>query len=317
MPVKPIRNIVPKTQISATGAAWTAGFVLDISSKFPTRALANLYLGLYGDNVTDEALDTEIINELVSKIYLWEEAHGSILDLSGLDYFMIQKFFFGRNQLPLFGDVVDNAERYLVFPLTFEHPKFAGTGFPSTAAGKAVLQITLGTSSNIDGADYDVYGEFALAEPTTIITALTQNYTPTQTNTKLKIPLRAAGRCAGILLYGTTVRTTIQSAKLWINDAEQGYEVNDLLAKGISALRNNFGDLYRKFAIYEKVPAAATDGGPASLPAAVEWIKNAMNYTWLDFTDDPLDVAGKKFELEMVFGDTNPVRIIPVELIAV
>jgi len=317
MPIKPIRQIVPKTQISATGAAWTTGSVLDLSAKFPTSALANLYLGLYGDNVTDEALDTEIINELVSKIYLWEQTHGSILDLSGFDYFMLQKFFFGKYQLPLFGDVVDNAERYLVFPLMFEHPKFAGTGFPSVPAGKVVLQITYGTSSNIDGADYDVYGEFALSEPTSIITALTQNYVPTQTNTKLKIPLRAVGKCAGILLYGTTIRTTIQSMKLYLNDAELGIEVNDLLAKGISQLRNNFGSMYRKYAIYQKVPSAAADGGPSSLPSAVEWIKDSMNYTWIDFTDDPIDVAGKKFELEGIFGDTNPVRIIPVEIIPV
>jgi hypothetical protein len=320
----PARKIVPltaKTQISATGEAWTANSVLDFSSVLPAdQPIDSIIVGMYGDNVTDEALLSEIVNELYNKIYLKETGLGGIIDMSGADYLAALKLVFGLPDIPLFGDVTNDAERFCAFPLLFQHPAVPTTGLPPRPAGRYTLQVTLGTSSNIDGADYQLFAvRREGVTPTEVVTMLTQNYVPSTTGVPIKVRLRERGRCAGILLYGTTIRTTIQSVNVLINDREIDFKATDLVFKAVKQIYSRYGDWIGKHAIYEKVPSAATDNGPASLPAAVENLKDLMRYTYLDFGDPDgwPTVEGVKFELEITAGNTNAIRIIPVELLPV
>jgi hypothetical protein len=308
-----VREILPKTQISATGAAWTAGSIVDFSSKIPTVPMDALLLGLYGDNVTDEALMSEIVSELLSKIYIYHTTYGSLLDISGPDYLALLRMFWGLRTLPLFGGVTDNAERFLEMPIMFTHPKFPNLGLPASPAGSVVTQVTLGTSSNIDGADYQVDGVYRGREaPTEVLLARTLTFVPSATGAELKTRLTELGRCLGLLLYGTTAGTTISKIKILVDDKEVGDLAVDKVFKSWWQVQNLIGDIYGKFSIYEKVPSAAADNGPASLPSAVEWVKDLLNYTWIDFTEEPLAVGGHKFELAGIYGDTNQVRVIPV-----
>jgi len=114
------------------------------------------------------------------------------------------------------------------------------------------------------------------------------------------------------LIAGNDISTNIGDIDIWLDDKEIGIYTHNLVYKAIWQLDNKIGDIYRKFAIYQKVPAAASDGGPNSLPSPVEWILDDGNYIWLDFTDEPIAAAGHKLELEFVFGNANPIRIIPV-----
>jgi len=313
---------VPKTQISATGAAWTAGEMIDFSTKFPTDPVSRLFIGMYGDNVTDEATVSEIIDELCDKVYLKSSNYGPLYDLKGIDLFALLKAWQGIPLPFVSGGAADNNERSIWMCIPFGE-KFGDETycFPAMPLGDVTAQITLGTSAHLDGADYAVYAEtLPGVTPTGFFTAVTTHYTPTTTGEFIRVRLPGVGRIRGILLYGTTVRTTISKFKLYLDDKLVDIEETDLANKARMHYVARLGSYMGKFAVYEKVPASATDGGPASLPSALEDGYQHMNYNWIDFTPNPdnwLDVEGKKFEIAIEAGDTNAIRIITLAAIPV
>jgi len=193
------RNLVEKTQISATGSPWTANSYIDFSEKMPVLALSELYVTMYGDNVTDEALVSELVNELLNTLYFKSASLGVLHDIRGDDLVALLALMLGIPDPYVTGANVDNAERSITVLIPFSRFRFDNlVGCPPLAKGDWTAKIQLGTSSHVDGADYEVNAVLDIAKaPRYVLTTQTISKTPPVGATKIELP-------SGIFIQSST-----------------------------------------------------------------------------------------------------------------
>lgn len=274
----------------------------------PVNPLGHIWLTLKGLNVTDECTLAEFLARL-SKITV-SIAGQSIYNLSGADLFAWNCIHQGRE--PIFANriVTDNATRYLTMLIPFGRKLFdAAECHPATRKGEFQLKLEFSaTETAVDGLILSVGTvELLDASPTRCLKLTTLTATPAATGDfDLELPI--GNPLAGVLLWGTTVVTTtawtntIESLRLLIDNVE------DQFAKALQ--EDLHGDLLTRCGYLGDRGAAAGDD-------------QIVKYIYLDFSPDWKDdylveTAGRSsVKLRIVAGDTNPLRVLPVELMSV
>jgi len=295
------RIVVPKTQISAATAAWTANDFLDISNKFPILPVNRLLVTLFADNVTDEATYAELLSELLNTIYIKSTKLGVLVDITGADLEQILRHVFGVPQLPVTGGSADNSERSITYEVLFgRNEKDVEIGLPAHAIGSMTVKHQLGTSSGLDGADYKVEADCLDMSPKYCFSMATISDTPAATGKK-KYLLPSTGLYRGILLFGTTAYEAgaIKEPSLYLNQKSMDFDVDT-----IPLLARNFFD--------KKYPIV---GVADLLPRIEEGLNNLTKYYFIDFGEDidgMLNPIGKQLELQLNVATAEALRIIPI-----
>jgi len=278
------------------------------TKDLPVNPLGHIWLTLKGLQVTDESTLAAFMARL-SKITV-SIAGQSIYSLSGADLFAWNCIHQGR--APIFANRVvdDNACRYMTMLIPFGRRLFDPSEcHPATRKGEFQLRIEFSASeAEYDGLILSVGTvELLDASPTRCLKVTTLYVAaPVVGDNDLELPI--GNPLAGIMLWGTTVVTTttwtntIESLKFMIDNVESQY------AKAY--WEDLHGDLLTRCGYLGDYAAASGDDA-------------IVKYIYMDFdprgNDDWLiETAGRSsVKLRIVGGDTNPIRVLPVELMSV
>lgn len=298
--MKQIRSVlVPDESISA-GAVSTY--------DLPVNALSHIIFTLKCLNVTDEATLAEILAR-IDKISITRLGQTQ-LDLSFADLWALNVVMF--RGFPLLANRVatDNAVRHISLIIPFGRRLFDPTEcHPKTTKGEFKMQITLdSTETACDGVIYQVETvELPGAAPKRYLKATTISDTPAATG-EMDIELPRGNQLVNLLLWATTIPTTtawtatIDWIKLLVDNVEAEY------AKSFWESLHN--DLQRRVNVGDYIAAAA---GADAL----------ANYSLMEFDpkgDDSFLVETKglsSLKVRINAGDTNALRVIPIELVTV
>lgn len=278
------------------------------TKDLPVNPLGHIWVTLKGLNVTDETTVAEMLARL-SKITV-SIAGQSIYSLSGADLFAWNCIHQGR--APILANRVadDNATRYLTMLIPFGRRLFDGSEcHPATRKGEFQLRIEFSASeAAMDGLILSVGTvELLDASPTRCLKVTTLNIAaPVVGDNDLELPI--GNPLAGALLWGTTVVTTtawtntIESLKVMVDNVEDQY------AK--ANWEDLHGDLLARCGYLGDYAAASGDD------AIVKYAYLEFSPGWSD--DWLIETAGRSsVKLRIVGGDTNPIRVLPVELMSV
>lgn len=250
------------------------------------------------------------------------ELHGSaIIQLNGADLAALGAFLLGRSHFQTNVYNLDNSTRSLTlwipFGIGFYDPD---TGLWETASDEAKMEVQFDIADT--GYDGLILNAAALEIPdakfTRCLSYTTMTHTPTATgNSDADLP-RVYPTIA-YLLRGTTVMTgtawtsTIDKVSLLENRNPEKYLENHFeLLQGLSDLwAKDYGEYNAKVHLEVTLPAD-TDVEEFADPFL-------ENYIWMTMCpdgnyDDPYDPSGlSDLKLRVNAGDTNAIRIIPVE----
>lgn len=278
------------------------------TKDLPVNPLGHIWLTLKGLNVTNECAVADFLARL-AKITV-SIAGQSIYNLSGADLFAWNCIHQGRE--PIFANRIatDDGTRYLTMLIPFGRKLFDPSEcHPATRRGEFQLRIEFSASeAEVDGLMLSVgCVELLDASPTRCLKLTTINMASPQVGDN-DVPIPIGNPLAGVLLWGTTTvattawTNTIESLKLLIDNVESEY------AK--ANWEDLHGDLLTRCGYIGDHSAAFGDD-------------ELVKYAYMDFSpswsDDWLvETAGRSsVMLRIVGGDTNPLRVLPVELMSV
>jgi len=271
----------------------------------PVQPLSHLILTIKALNVTDEAL----ISALMTNITKIEVSHlskdvfnMSALDCLALNLALLRKFPFALNPI-----ATDNATRSISLIIPFGRSLFnPAECYKATNRGELQLALTCDiATAEADGLILQVEAvQLPEASPSQYLKCVTSNFTAAATGED-KVPLPLGTKLLGVLLWATTVpattawTATIEKVELLVNDSESYFSG--------SYWETLHGQLH------ERVFSAQF----ADVNTAVAVLEN---HAYMDF--DPNDddsyalvTEGKQsIDLNIDFGDTNPIRVIPVQI---
>lgn len=250
---------------------------------------------------------------------------GSGPDLAALYWHLTGKY-------PIVGRLsaeADEAEVWVTLPILFgpeyRNPKWC---FPAVRRGELQMQITTPTTFT---AVNDVQLQVETVElldgaPERFLKYTTISKTPTATGDH-DVDLPLGNPIRGIQLFGTTVPVdgaitkSINAVRMLVDNVEHGYALA------------NWETIIGERALFRTMPyqaaqavARLTGGAPAANDdtRSLEWPTDGLRqYAWLDYGQTPdydarLQTGGKgRVHLRIDAGDTQAIRVIPVEEIAV
>lgn len=295
-----IRSVVAQNESVSAGEV--------ITYDLPTNPMSHVYLTLRALNVTDEATLAELLARLQRVEILFRG--GAIISMSGADLFAMNAVIFGN--MPILGNQIatDNAARYLSLIIPFGRKIFnLQECFPGSNKGELQIQVTMSaTETAADNAALQIESvELPSANPTKYLKSTTLSVTPSATG-DLDIDLPIANELAGLLLYSTTIpattafTTTVSQVKLLANSKELNF------AK--ANWESLHGELLNRVGHREAYDGSADNDDIA-------------NYAFMDFTPMGMDDFlintrdFSSFKLRVNAGDTNAIRVLPVELVTI
>lgn len=259
-------------------------------------------------NVTDEATLANIL-ALVSKVEVLYRGQ-SVVSVSAADLYAMDCVV--MRGVPVFANLVatDNATRSVALRIPLGRRSYdINESFPATKKGELQLQATVDiATAEADGLILQVETvELLDVSPTQYLKYTTLSATPAATG-DFDVGLPMGNDVLGLLLFSTTVptgtvwTTTINKLKVLLDNVEYGYANanwesmhGDLLARG-------------------GMPLGSEDA----------WADDAIKqYAFADYdaNDDgehAVSTRGRStFTARIDAGDTNALRIIPVELVKV
>jgi len=272
----------------------------------PVNPVSHISLVLKCLNVTNEATVPQIL-DLITNIEVLHRGTSifqcSARDLYALNHIILRNPPIVSNQV-----ATDNATRFLSLIIPFGRRLFHGKEcFPQSKAGELKLRLT------VDIATAEADGLILLVEATELPGETPNRFLRYTTLTKTPsavgacdVPLPISYEYAGLVLWGTTIPTalvwtaTIDQVKLLADNTELYYSLSNW-----EALR---GDLIERIGHRPGHIVASTDD-------------HIANYAYMDFDparDDTLLLNSKNYNtltLRITAGDTNPLRVLPVELV--
>lgn len=273
----------------------------------PVNPMSHLMLTMRFLNVTDEATLAQILARLTT---IQVTRFGQqIFNMSGTDLHRMNMILLGNNPIVNNQVATDNAARYISLCIPFSRVLCnPNEGIGATQRGELKLQITLSASeTDVDNVSFQVEAfEMLGANPKNYLKSTTLSYT-TVSGVDNDIPLPLGNKYVGLGIFSTTVptttsyTTTAQKMRLLIDNQEYGY---------ISTLWESLhGALIHRIGQREEYDASADND-------------DTNNYAFMDFAptknDDWLvETKGStQAVLKVTAGDANPVRVMPIELVA-
>jgi hypothetical protein len=300
------------------------------TDDLPVNPLSHILLTLRGQNdaINVQATVQNILDNLARVEILYKGQSilsGSGPDLAALYYMLTGRFpFLGRSSAE-----ADEANWWLTLPLLFgPRPYDPEWCFPAVRRGELQLQITPASAFT---AQNDVTLQIEACEildatPKRFLKATTATKTPTATGDH-DVDLPLGNPIRGILLFGTTVpvdgavTTSIDQVRVLVDNVEHGYALT------------NWQTLQGELALWRNQPwvgaelvARLTGGAPAAnddtrpLEAPTSFLRR---YAYLDYAPGGMEqyrlmTEGRgRVHLRINAGDTNAIRVLPVEEITV
>lgn len=275
------------------------------SYDLPVLPMSHLVLTVKGLNVTDEATILQLCNYItkISVNHLGSDiANYSMLDLLALNFYLLRRHPFASNPI-----ATDDAVRSISLLIPFGRRLYDHTEcYKATRRGELKIDLTVDIAhTNADGLILQLEAvQLPEASPSQYLKCVTSNFTPASTGED-KVPIPLGSRLAGILLWATTVpattswTATIEDLELLIDESEKYYT-------------KSYWETLHGAGIERAVDLQFADVNTA--------VTVLSNHVFMDF--DPLmdnsfllDTFGaKSAELNINFGDTNPIRVLPVQI---
>lgn len=276
-----------------------------VTYDLPVLPISHLVLTIKGLNVTNEAT----IQEMLLAITKVQVSHlgKDIINLSAVDLFALNITLLRRFPFILNMIATDNATRSMSLIIPFGRKLYdPAECYKGTNRGE--LQIAITCDIAVTGFDGLILQLDAIqlpeAAPAQHLKVVTSNFTATATAEET-VSLPLGTQMVGCLLWATTVpATTAWTATI------------DKLEMLIDNVERYFAGVYWESlhgSLIERVGSACYhDISTAGIDLA--------NHAYLDFDPDDLsnfvlDTKGKSAAvLNITFGDTNPIRVLPVQL---
>jgi len=313
--------------VLAQNEAVTAGTV--ISYDLPVNPLSHIYVTLrFQQNKANVQMDWDNVDAMISKIEVLYKgsaiysSNGS--DLEALDGMLLGFVPWINNRL---GD--DNEYTFFTFLIPLGrylyHPAEC---FPRSIRGELILQITYASSfTDIDGVSAQIETvELPDATPNRFLRVTTLSVTPTAAG-EMDVELPIGNVLAGVLFFGTTVplvdtnTQTLTYSQLLIDNMRHYFSHTNF-----ETWRQLAGHMFRPmtehgYHIHQLDGAAYAQ----YMDTSVVKYRNdrSIQHLWWDF--DPtrdgtylLNTQGASDIIARIYaGDTNALRVLPCELVAV
>ena len=297
------------------------------TDDLPVHPLSHVLITLkFAQNQANTQLTFANIAAVMSRIEVLYKGSG-VFSLSGLDCLAVGRFVVGFESWGVNMTGADNDLLSFTFLVPFGRKLFDSKEcYPASQRGELQLQITFAAAfTQIDGMTFQVETfELPDAAPEQYLRCTTLSRTPTATgDTEIDLPI--GNSLSDIVLWGTTIpaastaTTTIQNLRLQVNNVERYYTRSYFESLHNSAGRRMPAPGYWGNHIHQ------IDGGSFAQymdSSAVKASNHILaNHLWLplDIHRDGefiLDTQGLS-DLELVIdaGDTNPLRVIPCEIV--
>lgn len=311
--------------VLAQNEAVVAGTV--VSYDLPVNPLSFILLTLrFQQNKADVQMDWDKVDAMLSKVEVLKEgsatfsANGS--DIEGLNMMLFGYEPWINNR---YGD--DDEYTFYTFLIPMTRKLYSPTEvFPKTARGELILQITYaGSFTDIDGVSAQIETvELPDASPERFLKVMTLSVTPTAAG-ELDVELPIGNILSSVLFWGTTVPL----ADANVQTLTYSQLLIDNLRKYIS--HTNFESWRQLAGLRHKPPSAhgyhihQLDGASYAqyMDTSVVKYRNdrTLQHLWWDFdpTRDGLyliNTSGfSSFVARIYAGDTNPLRVLPCELL--
>lgn len=297
------------------------------TDDLPVNPLSHVLLTLkFAQNLANTQTAFANVMAMISKIEVLYKG-SSEFTLSGYDAYATGKLLNQFEQWSVNINGTDNELRSFTWLIPFGRQLYNPIEcYPASRRGELILQTTFAAAfTNIDGVSYQVETiELPDASPERYLRQTTLARTPTATG-EIEIDLPIGNRISDIVLWGTTkpvadtATRTIESAKIQINNVERYYA------------RTNFESLHAMAGMLGAEPGAygnhihQIDGAAYAQYMDTSAVKPShhtlAHYLWMPFDvlhDGlyALETQGlSDLEIVLVAGDTNPLRVIPCELV--
>lgn len=294
------RSVISQDQSITAGAVTTY--------DLPVNPLSHLVFTFRCLNVTDEATRAEILAR-ISRVEVLHRG-AAIFSLSGADLFALNAVMFGKMPVLINQVATDNAHRAITLVIPFGRKQLdPNECFPATQKGELQLQITLSsTETACDNVRYQIEAvEMFGAKPKGYMKVTSLSRTPSATG-DLDVDLPIANDMLGLLLFGTTIvsgttdTNTIEQVKFLVDNRERNVSLANWEAL--------HGDMLSRAGHQEQYDGSADNDDIA-------------NYAIMDFDpngDGQFAVPTKgaaSVKLRVTAGDTNVLRVLPLEMVKV
>lgn len=297
------------------------------TDDLPVNPLSFILLTLkFAQNLANTQALFANIMAMISKIEVLYKG-SSEFTLNGFDAFATARLLLGFESWSVNAKGDDNELRSFTWLIPFGRRMYDPVEcYPASKRGELQLQVSFASSfTNIDGVTYQVETlEIPDASPERYLRQTTLSRTPTATG-DVEIDLPIGNRISDIVLWGTTIPSgatatrTIESAKLQVNNVERYYSKSNF-----ESLHNMAGRLMPAPGYYGS-HLHQSDGAAYAQYADTSVVK-ADNHVLANYLLMPFDVRRdghfaletqglSDLELVIAAGDTNPLRVIPCELV--
>jgi len=303
----------------------TAGTV--ITYDLPVNPLSFVLLTLkFAQNQADVQLDWDDVDAMLSKVEVLFRG-SAIFSMNGSDIEAMNQMLLGYEPwiVNRLGD--DNELTWYTFIIPMGRILYKpGECFPRSTRGELQLQITYQAAfTDIDAVFAQIETvELPSASPQRYMKMTTLSVTPTAAG-EMDVELPIGNVLANVMFFGTTVptgstaTTTLTYAQLLVNNVRRYFsQVNFQNWRALAAIRYK-PPIAHGYHIHQIDAAAYAQ----YMDTTVVKYRNdrCVNHVWWDF--DPLrdgeylfDTAGASDVVARIYaGDTNALRVLPLELV--
>lgn len=298
------------------------------SDDLPVHPLSHVLVTLkFAQNQANTQLTFANIAAMITRLEVLYKG-SAVFSMSGLDCLAVGRFIVGFESWGLNMTGADNDLMSFTFLVPFGRKLFDPKEcYPASMRGELILQTQFASSfTQIDAVTYQVETfELLGANPEKYLRMTTLSRTPTATgDTEIDLPI--GNKLSDIVLWGTTIpaadtaTTTIQNVRLQVDNVERYYT-----RTFFESLHNASGRLmpppgYWGSHIHQIDGASFAQYMDTSPTKPSNHILSNHLHMPIDIHRDgqfELNTRGLS-DLELVIdaGDTNPIRVIPCEIVS-
>ena len=274
----------------------------------PSLPMSHLLFTLKFLNVTNEGTLAELV-ERITDISVKDKGV-SIFQMNGADLWAFNCIHLCRPPIMINRVATDNATRAITFIIPFGRKLYnPAECYPERPAGDVKFYLTTSaTETAVDGliAQLECVSLVG-ASPANYLKVYTKTYTPAATGLN-SVDLERGNLIAGLMLFSTTVPT----GTAWTTSLDEATLLGDNQELVVSDTywETLHGSLLERVGYIGDFTAAFGDDLVHKY-ALIDFMQGVADENLL-----PTD-ALKSFKLRFVAGDTNLIRIIPLEVVAV
>lgn len=299
-----------------------------VTEDLPVHPLSHVLVTLkFAQDLANTQLAFANILALLTRIEVLYKG-AAVYALNGLDTFALNRFVCGFESWGVNALGADNELRSFTFMIPFGRKLFDPKEcYPASMRGELQIQLTFAASfTEIDAVTLQISAyELLEAAPEQYLRCTTLTRTPAATG-DVSIDLPIGNRLSDLVLFGTTIpsaataTTTIQNIRLQVDNVESYYTREFFEGLHNAAGRRLPAPGYWAGHLHQTDAATFSQFDDTALVKPGNHVLS--NHLWLpiDIHRDgefALDTRGLS-DLELVIdaGDTNPLRVIPCEMVS-